>query len=230
MHDLTMSPDPQRTRFFALLALDCSTPLLIEPEHYNDSLLYLHFLALPDAHWKDYTLKFGSLRQLADALSAPATVDFLGARIAEVWHWNGQLLRLLRALPYTELVEDMIGPPPLADQELPASLLEFADHHPPFTSELAQVFLRLFAAETSRHRLGDLLHAHAERELHRILRAGFLHPNLFGHGESQVPLVQALARLEQMGLLVQESLSPVVRLRFLPSQPVAKKQGESKLR
>jgi hypothetical protein len=235
MHDLppfpaAQSSDPQRTRFFTLLSHDRRTPILTEPKGLDDGLLYLHFLSLPALHWEDYTLEFASLQQLAEALCAPETIDFLCARIKEVWHWQQQLLSLLRSISYTEYIEDMIGPEPLVDQELTASLMKFSWQHPLFTPELVHLFLRLLADETARHRLGDVLHAHAQRELHRIVQARFLKSLLFRHGNSQAALVQTIARFAQKGLLVQEAEPPLVRLRFLPSLPVAQQQETAKPR
>ncbi len=230
MYPLDHSLDPQRTRFFTLLAHDRRTPVLVEPNELDDGLIYLHFLSLPAAHWKDYTLEFANLQQLAKSLCAPETLDFLCARIDEVWHWQQQLLLLLRSISYTEYTEHMIGPEPLADQALTASLMKFSGRHSMFTPELVHLFLGLCADETSRHWLGDVLHAHAQRELHRIVQARFLSDALFWLGSSLTPLAQAIARFEQKELLVQEAEPPLVRLRFLPSLPVVQQQETTKPR
>jgi hypothetical protein len=188
----------------------------------------LQFLSLPASHWEEYTLEFASLPQLAKALCAAETLDFLCARIEEICHWHGQLLQLLHALPYTLFMADESEAEPLADEELTASLMQFAWHHPLFTPEFLHLFLRLLAHDQSRHRLGDIVSSHARRELPRITQAGRLRRNgLFGYANSLSPLAEILDQFEENGLLVQESQPPVVRLRFLPSQPLPKQPGKS---
>ena len=221
-------PAARRVRFWARLGQEQIAACLISELGFEPGLLYLHLLAQPVGEGEAETLEYADVPQLAEALRSDETSAFLCARIEEVWQQTSRLQQVLRAVPYTEFYAGGFISEPLADEELTKDLVQFAWHHPSFTPELVHLFLRVLGEENARQQLEEILHAHAKRELRRIVEASWLPQTLLGEGESRAELVRQLGQLEEKGLIIQEAnLSPgVVRIRLLAHRepPVKRKK------